>query len=216
MSLAVVTRIDVAQNFCTKHPPEVYFNHLGLLKYATRLQEPNGVYYSQTGGRLAFYDKNREQKTKREPIPELYEGRNVLRYEQRYIKRLPYLLNVPEVTGALLYDETFYIGLLNKWRQLYRQIQKINDITINFQVMKTKQELYKMGVLSLVEHVGGQLEAIEQINEAAKRGELTRKQAYDLRLAINEACKEKAGLTEPNEAIKELDKKISEAVRFYR
>jgi hypothetical protein len=45
---------------------------------------------------------------------------------------------------------------------------------------------------------------------------LTRKQAYDLRSAINEASKLQAGLTEPNEAIKELDKKISEAVRFYR
>lgn len=157
MSKAVVTRIDVAQNFCTKHPPEVYFNHLGLLKYATRLQEPNGVYYSQTGGRLAFYDKNREQKTKREPIPELYEGRNVLRYEQRYTKRIARQLNVSEVTGALLYDEAFYIDLLNRWRQNYKNIEKVNDVTFNFERMKTRQMLYKMGVLSLVERAGGNL-----------------------------------------------------------
>ena len=68
MNKATVTRLDIAQNFITKHPPEVYLSHLGILKYATRLQEPNGIYYSQTGGRLCFYDKNREQKNHREPL----------------------------------------------------------------------------------------------------------------------------------------------------
>ena len=216
MAKSFVTRLDIAQNFIVRHQPEVYMHHLGQLRYYKRFPTDGSLYYKGNGNVLCFYDKNREQRDNKEPIPELYEGKNVIRYEQRYIKRLPYLLNVPEVTGALLYDETFYIGLLNRWRQQYRDIQKINDITLNFQAMKTKQELYKMGVLSLVELVGGQIEAIEQINEAARRGELTRKQAYDLRLAINDACKTKAGLTEPNEAIKELDKKISEAVRFYR
>lgn len=216
MSKATVTRLDIAQNFICKHPPEVYLNHLGLLKYATRLQEPNGLYYSQTGGRLCFYDKNKEQKNKREPIPELYSGRNVLRYEQRYTNRIASQLSVPEVTGALLYDETFYIGLLNRWRDNYRAIQKINDLTLNFQAMRTKHELYKMGVLSLIKQAGGQLQMIAQINEASKRGDLSKKQAYDLRQAVNEACIIKEGLTISNEAIKELDKKVSEAVKFYR
>lgn len=216
MSKAAVTRLDVAQNFCTKYPPDVYFNHLGMLKYSTRLQEPNGVYYSQTGGRLAFYDKNREQKNKREPIPELYEGRNVLRYEQRYTQRLAKQFNVTEVTGAMLYDEGFYVGLLNRWRDTYRNIQKINDVVYNFQAMKTRQQFYRMGVLSLVEQAGGQVEMIAQINEAQKRGELTKKQAYDLRQTIIDVCQIREGLTMKSDAIAELDKKVSEAVRFYR
>ena len=33
MSKATVTRLDIAQNFITRHPPEVYLNHLGALKY---------------------------------------------------------------------------------------------------------------------------------------------------------------------------------------
>ena len=216
MSKAVVTRLDVAQNFCTKYQPQVYFNHLGILKYSTRLQEPCGVYYSQTGGRLAFYDKTKEQKNKREPIPELYEGRNVLRYEQRYTQRLAKQFDVSEVTGGLLYDEAFYIGLLNRWRDTYKQIQKINDVVFNFEAMKTKQQLYRMGVLSLIEQAGGQIEMLTQINEAQKRGELTKKQAFDLRATIKDVCQIRDGLTIPNEAIKELDKKIDEAVRFYR
>ena len=216
MSKATVTRLDIAQNFITRYPPEVYLNHLGILRYATRLQEPNGVYYSQTGGRLCFYDKNREQKSRREPIPELYEGRNVLRYEQRYTNRIASQLKVGEVTGAMLYDEAFYIGLLNRWEWTYKAIQKINDVSLNFQAMKNTRQLYKMGVLSLIEQVGGQLQMIEQINEAQKRGELSKKQAFDLRKTINEACRIKDTLTVPNEAIKELDKKVSVAVKYYR
>lgn len=216
MGKSLVTRLDIAQNFIVKYPPEVYMYHLGQLKHFKRYPTDGSLYYLGNGSNLCFYDKNREQRDKREPIPELYDGRNVLRYEQRYTRRLPYLLNVPEVTGALLYDENFYMLLINRWRQQYRDIQKINDITLNFQVMKTKQAFYKMGALSLVERLGGQIEAIEQINEAQKRGELTRKQAYDLRTAINEVCKLQDGITEKNEAIQELDKKISEAVRFYR
>lgn len=213
---ATVTRLDIAQNIITKHPPNVYFNHLGVLKYAIRLQEPNGIYYKQAGGRLCFYDKNREQKAQREPIPELYEDRNVLRYEQRYTNRIASRLKVDEVRGATLYNETFYISLLNHWQNDYKAIQKINDVTLNFEAMRTKQQLYKMGVLSLVEQTGGQLQMIAQINEAQRRGDLSKKQAFDMRQAVNDACKIREGLTVPNEAITELDKKINEAIKFYR
>ena len=216
VSRATVTRLDVAQNFIVRHPPEVYLNHLGTLKYSTRLQEPHGIYYCRTGGRLAFYDKNREQKSNGESIPELYQDRNCLRYELRYTKRVANQFGVEEVTGAMLYDEHFYIKLLNQWKSAYLEIEKINDIQLNFQAMRTKQQLYKMGVLSLVEQAGGQMQMISQITEAQKRGELTNKQAFDLKQAIKEACKVKEGLTVPNEAIKELNGKINDAVKFYR
>ena len=213
---ATVTRLDVAQNFIVKHPAAVYLNHLGLLKYAKRLQEPDGLYYHRKIEQLCFYDKNKEQRAKGEPIPELYKERNVLRYEQRYTRRLATQLKVTDVIGALLYDEAFYMGVMQRWRDTYKAISKINDITLNFQAMTSKQQLYKMGVLSMVERVGGEVEMISQINEAQKRGDLTAKQAFDLRQAVKEACKVKEGLTVPNEAIAELDKKIMEATRFYR
>lgn len=213
---ATVTRLDVAQNFIVKHPAAVYLNHLGMLKYAKRLQEPNGLYYHRRLERLCFYDKNKEQRAKGEPIPDLYKDRNVLRYEQRYTQRLPTQFKVEDVTGALLYDEAFYIDVVQRWRDTYKAISKINDITLNFQAMTSKQQLYKMGVLSMVERVGGEVEMINQIAEAQKRGDLTAKQAFDLRKAVKEACKVKEGLTVPNEAIAELDKKILEATRYYR
>ena len=216
MNLATVTRLDVACNFITQHPTEVYINHLGVLAYAKRLLQPSGLYYQKRDERLCFYDKNREQRARGEPIPDLYQGRNVMRYEQRYTHRLARVLGVPAVTGATLYDERFYIAVLNRWRDTYNAIRKINDIQLNFQAMKTKQQLYRQGVLSLIERSGGEVEFIEQIAEAQKRGDLTSKQAHDLRQAVKQACKEREGLAVKSEAIDELNKKVAEAVRFYR
>lgn len=213
---ALITRLDVAQNLIMRYPADVYFSHLGVLRYATRLQEPGGIYYNRAGGRLCFYDKNKEQKSHKEPIPDLYIGRNVLRYEQRYIGRLAAQFKAKEVTGAMLYNEGFYMAVINRWRDDYLSIQKINDISLNFNSMKTKQQFYKMGILALVERAGGQLGMIGQINDAQKRGELTKKQAFDLRRAVNDACTIQEDLTAPSDAIGELDKKIKEAARYYR
>ena len=216
MDKAQVTRIDVSQNFIMKHPPSVYLNHLGVLKGATRLEEPNTLYYRKQGYGLCFYDKAREQKAKKEPLPELYADRNVLRYEQRYTGRLAKHLGVPEVRASMLYDEAFYIDLLNRWRDNYKAIQKINDIQLNFECMRNRKDLNRMGVLSLVESVGGLNAMLNQITEAQQQGKLTRKQAFDLRQAVNDACAVKDGLVVENEAIAELSKKVVEAVRFYR
>lgn len=183
MGRAIITRLDVGLSIPVREPTPNYFNHLGVLNYAQRLQQPHSLYYHRhrQAERLCFYDKNREQRDHREPIPDLYRDTNVLRYEQRYMARLPHLLGVAQVTGAMLYDERFYISLLNRWREAYQAIRKINEITLNFQAMKTKRDLQKMGILALVEQWGGEVETIAHINEAQKRGDLTAKQAFDLR-----------------------------------
>lgn len=216
MGKATVTRLDVAQNFITMHPPEVYFNHLGELRYTERLLQPSGLYYKGSNLSLCFYDKNKEQKSHRRPIPDLYQNRNVLRYEQRYTSRVASQMGVSEVTGALLYDEAFYQEVLNRWREKYEAIQKVNDISLNFEAMKTKQQLYKMGVLSIVQMAGGAMKMYEQIREAQNQGKLTKKQAFDLRKTVKDALEVREGLTVQNEAIKELNKKVAEAIKYYR
>jgi hypothetical protein len=218
---ATITRLDVAQNFIVKQPIEVYCNHLGELKGGNRspvtsLGGIETLYYYQGRGLSVFYDKVKEQQAKKQPIPELYRGKNVLRYEQRHRGRLAQSFKVERVTGAMLGNERFYMDAINRWRDNYRAIQKINDININFEAMRTKRDLYTMGVLSLVASQGGELSVISQIAEAQKTGVLSKKQAFDLKQAIMEACKAKEGLTVRNDAILELDKKIMEAVKYYR
>ena len=216
MGRATVTRLDVAQNFITMHSPEVYFNHLGELRYTARLLQPNGLYYKGGNLTLCFYDKNKEQKSHCRPIPDLYQNRNVLRYEQRYTSRVASQMRVSEVTGALLYDEAFYQEVLNRWRAKYEAIQKVNDISLKFEAMKTKRQFYMMCVLSMVQKVGGEMNMFEQIREAQLMGKLTKKQAFDLRKVVKDALEVREGLTVQNEAIKELDKKVAEAIKYYR
>ena len=216
MDRATITRLDVGVNIITQHPPATYLNHLGVLAHAQRLQQPKGLYYSKRDEMLCFYDKVMECKAHNELLPPLYRGRNVLRYEQRYMHRIHSRLKVPAVTGATLYDEAFYMAVLERFLKAYKVIKKINDIKPNFKIMKGRKDFQRMGVLSLIERLGGEIELTNQINEAQQRGELTSKQAYDLRNEVRKACEIKDGFTEPNEQITELDKKISEAVKFYR
>lgn len=53
-----------------------------------------------------------------------------------------------------------------------------------------------MGVLSLVRELGGRLQTLDLIKESQQRGELTRKQAFVLRKAINEACQAEDNITD--------------------
>ena len=214
MDRATVTRIDVAVNLIMKYEKSVYFDHLGTLKYFNRLPHPNGLYYSNTLKTLLFYEKVHEQTDKGQPIPEMYRGRDVLRYEQRYKKRLLQCFNLPKLTASTLYDPVFYVNLVNRWMSDYERIKKINDIQIDYTMIKTKKDQARQALLFYVKERGGELTVINEIREAYKRGDLKKKQAYDLRQQVEEACKCDF-MTSRSEVIEELDKKVKEAARFY-
>lgn len=215
MSEADVTRLDFGTNLIMKHPIPAYLGHLGTLRYYRRNEASDGLYYCSNGKELNFYDKNRERQRAGAPIPELYTGRDVLRYEIRYTSRLPRHFNRLSVTAADLYDRAFFDEMLHRWRDTYRAIQKINDITPDFNMITKKSDLNRLGVLALVEKYGGQQKFIGHIKTANVQGILTNKQAHDLRAAVNEACKLRPGLTSTSEVIEELDGKVRAAVKLY-
>lgn len=216
MERAAVTRLDIAHNLLMRYPPGVYYNHLGGLRYATRLQEPEGIYYKQGAGRLAFYDKTRESQKNGGPIPDICTGNNILRYERRFEKRLAHYLQEPEITAATLYNEAFYIKVVKMWLQAYRDIDKINDITINPDVMKSKKDFDRAARLALVEKFGGEAALLEQIKEMQRRGDIDKVQAHRLKKTVKEACLSGVGLFVQSEVITELDRKVTEAAAYYR
>lgn len=211
---AVVTRIDVAQNFIVRHEKNIYFNHLGGLQYFDRLQQNNGLYYSNGNNSLVFYEKVHEQTIKGQPIPEMYRGRTCLRYELRCKRRLLQTFNRPELRAADLYEPGFYCELVNRWKGEYLRIKKINDLQINYSMVKTKKDQANQAILWYVSQRGGELQVINEIKEAYKKGELTKKQAHDLKNQVEEACRSEA-MTATSDVIQELDKKVKEAARFY-
>lgn len=224
---AKVTRFDVAQNFIMKYPVQVYYNHLGEMAYCKRVpviderNKTEGLYYYQNNNRglSLFYNKVKEQKNKRQPIPELYKHQNVLRYEQRHKNNLSKTFNVEYVTASMLYDEMFYKNVIDKWGANYKAIKKIlNRNILNFKDMDitTKKELHDIALLAYINNSGGELAMIEQINEMQKMGKLTKKQAFDFRKEIKDTCKLTIGSESLNETIYELDKKVNEAIKYYR
>jgi len=124
--LSNVTRIDLANNLIMQFPEEIYYPYLGEAQYYKRLPQPNGLYYNNQLRQLVFYGKEYEQKVKRQPIPELYKNRNVLRYEIRFKKQLRQQFKKPEISAGLLTDEVFYNDLVIRWKNEYLAIQKIN------------------------------------------------------------------------------------------
>lgn len=213
---AVVTRMDVGLSIEIKHPPKVYMNHLGEYGKSIRLEQPNSVYYRMSKEELCFYDKRKETLEKGEDVPDLFVNSNVLRYEQRYKKSVGKAFGRDVVTASLLYDEEFYISVLDRWANTYDAIEKINDITINLDLMKGVKGLNRMGILSLVEKFGGELALLKQIDEQQLCGKITPKQAFDLRKAIKNACNTQDDMVTKSEVITELDAKIKDAIRYYR
>ena len=216
MQKADITRIDLAQNFIMQFETPVYYEHLGTLQYYSRLEQNKGLYYNNSKRKLVFYDKVAEHKDKARPVPLLYENRNVLRYEMRFYRRLLEQFNVPELRAEMLYNEQFYIGIINRWHDEYKNINKLRKINeIDYTMIKTTKQLTEQALLFLINSKGGEIEFLKGIAEAQRKGMLTKKQAFDFREKVKEASRSII-LTSESDVITELDKKINEAVRFYR
>lgn len=215
MDAATVQRLDAGTNIEVTYKPPVYFNHLGQYKRSERQPQNKGLYYSTTNEQLALYDKIAQQKKKQIPIPAEYTGKNLLRYEMRFLHRLPKLFSVDRVTGAMLYNERFYNDVIDRWQQAYEDIYKINDIEINFDIVQSVPDLKRLGLLLYIEQAG-EVQMYQQIKEAQQRGQINSIQASRLREAIKSSCQPKEGLTRVNDSINELSMKINEAAEQYR
>ncbi|MBX3164247.1 MAG: hypothetical protein KF900_07170 [Bacteroidetes bacterium] len=221
LDLARMYRIDLAQNFCMQYSPEIYFSYLGQMllnrkQFRRATDERGSLYYYGKNEHFIFYDKLKEQKDKGKLIPKLYTGRNLLRIEHRFISRLYKMFNCTGVTAAMLYNEDFYIGVINKWFEAYQAIRKQNEIGLNFEFMKTKKDFYTLLILEHIKNNGSELALMEQIQTAQQTKQLSKKMAFDIRAAITKAVNTNAAINAPNELILELDKKVNEARKHYR
>lgn len=210
--LANITRIDFAQNIIMQYPEKIYYPYLGQSQYYNRLEQNNGLYYSNQKRQLVFYGKEYEQKAKGQLIPELYKNRNVLRFELRFRERLREQFNKPSITAGLLYDEVFYNNLVKRWEREYFAIQKIKSKLIGMKPTGSKKQFIdNLALFTILEL--GQPQVLNKIKEWQESGLIRKKQAYDLRKATKELSEIPISET-GNDLIIELDKKIKEAARY--
>lgn len=211
--LANVTRIDLAQNFIMQHESNLYYPYLGESHHYKRLEQNNGLYYNNNLRQLLFYGKVQEQKDKRQPIPELYQNRNVLRFEMRFKSRLRQQFNQPEITAGLLYNENFYRDLVKRWKDEYLAIQKINSkIGVMKPTGSTKEFIENLALFQVLE--AGQPQVLNTIKQWQTIGEIDKHQAQRLRQTIKELTK-KTLYNGGNDLINELNRKVKEAAQNY-
>ncbi len=212
---ATINRIDFAQNFLMKYEPEAYYNFLGECQYYNRQPQSKSLYYSNGLRQKVFYNKIAEGKAKGLILPDVWNGQNVLRYELRFLSRLPKQFNQAKITAGSLSDEKFYMAIFDKWLAEYESINKLNLIHFKLSEMKSPKDFWKQINLMAINMIG-QDKIMQEIENLRYQKAFSNKEYYSrLKREIKELCK-KPELTVSSELVEELDKKIRLAMKHYR
>lgn len=215
MDKAKVGRIDFAQNFLMNYEPEAYYNYLGECLHYNRQPLDKSLYYRNGLRQKLFYNKIAEGKKKKMSLPDVWHGQNVLRYELRFMSRLPAQFNLPEITASTLSNEKFYMGLVDRWEAEYQQINKLNLINFNMSAMNSPKDFIKQLALLTIKDYG-QDRIMQAVEDLRAKKAFNKPEYYSrLKKEIRQLCKA-PDLTTSSELVAELDKKISAAKRYYR
>ena len=212
---AQVCRLDLADNFILRRPVREYLSLLGEARYFERsTYKKQGLHYSNSRRAMVFYDKRKECFDKKQPIPEVFQGRNVLRYELRFTKRLSSQFKTT-VKAVDLCNEDFYIGDIDKWQKEYFRISKQAKQRLDTQKVKGVKELSDQVVLKGLEAMGGKQVLFEIFENERASGNLDRFKHKRFKDKVNRIVSNPKYF-EPNDCIVELDQKVRQAARYYR
>ena len=212
---AQVSRIDFAHNFIMQYEPEVYYPYLGESQYFKRYIQPESLYYKNGSRTKLFYDKPAEAKSKGYKIPEVWTLKNVLRYEIRYRRRLNKQLKEPEIKAGTLYEEKFYIKLINRYVSDFKSIHKHSEINLDTENMSTPKDFWDQMALLMIDRIG-QNGAVDLVEELRAKDVLDKPEYYSrLKKQIRDKSK-KFSASDSTPLIEELESKVSALKRYYR
>ena len=214
---ANLSRIDIAQNFAVSQHPQSFFCFLGECMHYNRLTQPTSLYYQNSKRTKLFYNKKLEGKDKGLLMPPIWQNKHILRYELRYTSRLPKQFNKCHVKVNELYNEIFYIDMIDRWVNEYESISK-NNLIFNFmntdQVKSPNDYINQLALLAINQLGTDRIFAhIEQLkaSETFKHKEYYSRLKADIRrLSKTEV------LTEKSPLIEELDQKVRQVKEYYR
>lgn len=211
----IIRRIDFAQSFLVNYEPEIYYNYLGYCNHYDRLTQPHSLYYQNQLRTKLFYNKLTEVKKKGYKVPEVWFNENVLRYELRYLSRLPQQFNVYEVKAKMLYDEVFYIDLIDRWHKEYDTITKTNNINLNYNKMKRPKDFLSLLALLQINQLGLN-QTLMLIDEVKAKNCFKHKEYYSRLKADIKRLYKAYEPEKSNELITELNDKIRQVKGYYR
>jgi len=216
LNKAKVRRLDFSTSFIMKHPPEAYYSYLGQSQYYDRAPFKKSLYYTNQQRQKLFYNKIAEGLKKGHSIPEVWEGKNVLRYELRYTRRLKDQLKENELTADKLYNPSFYQKIFNNWHKEYTVIDKINKFkNMNTEEINSPKDYMKQ-LQILAVNLLGQDEIMKNIEDLRLLGVFDKPEYYSrLKGDIRKLCNTEE-VSEESELIQELNKKINNTMRYCR
>jgi hypothetical protein len=206
---ARVSRVDIGYNLLMNEAPENYYYFLRGSKHYARLTQPHSITYQQGLRTKLFYNKVEEAKSKKQKLPEIFENRHVLRYELRFMSRLPKQFNKAIITAQDLYNEAFYIDMLQRWFDEYNTIQKNKLLTPKTEIMTNKEGTDYF--LAMLIEVQGQNNALEMANHLKDR--FTNPREFKRFKAKINGLKD---FTQESDLIKELSTKINRVKSHFR
>ena len=215
VSDANVSRLDFAQNFIMSQKPEVYYPYLGESQHFRRYSQPKSLYYSNGNRTKLFYDKLSEAKYRAVRVPQVCNGRHLLRYEIRYSRRLDRQLKEPEVKGRTLSDESFYIRLIDRYISDYRSIHKLPAINFDTDNMSTPKDFWIQLALMKADEIG-QDRLNDMIDEWRARGVFSKSEYYSRLKKELRDKRQRFEASDSSHLIEELDSKVSALKRYYR
>lgn len=215
MFLAELKRVDFAQNYIMNHPPETYYNSLGDSQHYQRLIQPKSLYYSNTKRTKLFYNKIAEGKSKGELLPAIWKGKNILRYELRFLNRLSKQFAKSELIASKLFDDRFYISIFDRWYNEYKEITKLNKFNFNTKNMNSPKDFWKQLELLAI-HTIGKDKIMDEIENLRRQNAFDKPEYYSRIKKDVKAILSSSKHTEQDELITELDKKIKASKTHYR
>lgn len=212
---AQVSRVDFAHNFIMKYKPETYYQYLGESQYFERFTKPNSLYYENGNRTKLFYDKPAEAKSKGYKMPKVWTDKHILRYEIRYRRRLDKQFNEPEVTAKTLYQESFYIKLIDRYVSDFKSIHKNAKISLDIEKMATVKDFWDQMALLMIDKIG-QDGAVDLVEELRAKEVFDKPEYYSrLKKQIRDKS-QKFQATDSTPLIDELESKVSALKRYYR
>ncbi|MFT2007193.1 phage/plasmid replication protein [Pontibacter sp. 13R65] len=212
---ANVSRLDFGLNLITQYKPELYYPYLGQSSYYNRLTQPKSISYQNKLRSKKFYNKVAECKSTGVAIPEVYQDKHLLRYEVCYMQRLPKQFNQAIITPNTLTDESFYMGMYDRWYKEYSVIEKKGLLNMDTRKINTPDDYLKQLLGLAIQEKG--LEAILHHVEVLREQNTFKHAAYysNLKKALKQLSNSST-YSETPELLQELNKKVARAKQSYR
>jgi hypothetical protein len=170
---ARVERVDVAENIITSYPVEEYYPILMHCKQFKRNELDNGLGFRSRNRYMSFYGKMQEVKKSKEVPEEILIGKNVLRYELRYLnnKSISSSIGIKNINLRSLLKN--YKKLVEGWYSTFNSIMKMQK-TMDFDhsIFQQKGLLDQYLKVKGIEAFGGMGQIIKTVNSAKANGYL--------------------------------------------